>query len=347
MKNKKNQNLNELKKYLKIKFILEYISEWFSYYSKGLLYKIEKHRLFFYSSALSFDLILCLIPFIFLIFSYLGSLLQSQATIKQINLLIEQLIPYTTYTREIREIVFDRIAEFVEYKTLAGIIGAGGMLFTCSGLFSSMRTILNEIFDIQKEKGLLIAKLRDFGMVLLVILIFAFLVILSPSIEIIRSFLTRFDLHDYLITKMLLSGIVDLMIIFFTFSLFYFFYSVTPYEKISYKVSFVSALWATFLFEFSKMLFKFYINNFVDYNKIYGNFAFLIIIALWIYFFAIIFIISALIGQLYRERKQLLETVKRNNPTFKEFYSPMGKKIKKTYDNTIKKGLKKGLNIKK
>ena len=72
------------------------------------------------------------------------------------------------------------------------------------------------------------------------------------------------------------------------------------------KVVFISAFWAALLWELAKKLFGFYIFHFASLNKIYGAYVFVIIAAFWIYYSSIIFIIGAEIGQLFRERKDII-----------------------------------------
>jgi len=68
------------------------------------------------------------------------------------------------------------------------------------------------------------------------------------------------------------------------------------------KSIFVSALWAAILWEIAKQLFGLYITHAITLKKIYGAYVLMVVVAFWVYYTSIVFIIGAEIGQLYREK---------------------------------------------
>ena len=196
-----------------------------------------------------------------------------------------------------------RVPEVIQYKTIAGYAGAIGLLFISSGLFSSLRTILNSIFHFTDDKHMLIGKLRDLGMVILLV-IFLFLAIIGfPALNI----LTKFALDSEILKMFRLTPFVDILFsigsTLIILIMFYSFYKLIPYAKLGRKVPFVAALTATILWEVARQLFGYYISNIATLNRIYGTYALLVIVAFWIYYSSILFLIGAEVGQLYRERK--------------------------------------------
>jgi membrane protein len=87
--------------------------------------------------------------------------------------------------------------------------------------------------------------------------------------------------------------------------MFFGFYSFIPYAKIGRKIPAVSALWATIFWEIAKYLFGYYLYNVASLDKIYGTYALVVVLAFWIYYSSVLFIVGAEIGQLYRERLAL------------------------------------------
>lgn len=276
-----------------------------SHYFWGLYYRIDEHHVFLYSSGLAFSLFLCIVPFVLIIFSILGNILAVTSVEDQINTFIYTVIPYAEYAEYAKDVIFSRIKEVVEYKTMAGYIGAFGLFFAASGLFSSMRTILNKIFPGRDDKSAIIGKLRDFGMVLIVIVLVLFATIILPAIDILKDYTHKFRVFHFFelsaIQHMMISA-VSFLAIYLTF---YVFYSLIPYAKLGRRVPALSALWAAILWEVAKRLFGYYINHFATLNKIYGTYALLVVLAFWIYYSSITFLLGAEIGQLYRERKEL------------------------------------------
>lgn len=280
----------------------ESVRKFFKHYFGGLYKRIDEHHVFLYSGGLAFSLFVCIVPFVLIIFAILGMVLEMKSVEDQIITFIYTVIPYREYAASAQRIIFSRIEEVVEYKTVAGYVGGFGLLFAASGLFSSMRTVLNKVFVAGADKHAVIGKLRDFAMVIMVVMFVLLATIILPAINILKNSADRFRL-----LRFLQMGIVEHFLITFVsflmiFLFFYMFYSFIPYAKLGRKVPALSALWAAVLWEIAKRIFEYYITNLASFNKIYGTYAFVVVVAIWIYYASVLFIIGAEIGQLYRER---------------------------------------------
>jgi membrane protein len=280
------------------------IRDFFSHYGLGLYKRIDEHHVFLYGGGLAFSLFVCIVPFVLIVFSILGNILEFNSVKVQIMTFIETIIPYEEYADYAEEIIFSRIKEVVEYKAVAGYIGGFGLFIAASGLFSSMRTILNKIFvyHAKEEKHPAIGKLRDFAMVLIIIILVLLATFILPAIDIIREYA-----HKIAILRFLkLSSIDHVFLSFVSFLLIYIilfiFYSFIPYAKLGRKVTAISALFAAMLWEIAKRLFGYYIGHVATLNKIYGTYALLVVIGFWIYYSCVTFVLGAELGQLYREK---------------------------------------------
>ncbi len=279
---------------------------WLKHYFGGLYDRAGEHHIFLYAGGLSFSLFVCVVPMVLIIFAVLGTYLAKATIQTEISSFIERLIPYEAYASSVREFVFERISEFRTYRQVAGIIGAIGLLFAASGLFSSLRTILNIIFATKIGKNVVIGKLRDLGMVLLVLGYFLVSTTILPGLEIIKESASRVEFLHFLefgFLESLFFFVASFLIIFVAF---YILYSMIPYEKLEKRVLVVSAFWAAILWELAKQGFGYYITHFATIKAIYGTYVFLIIVGFWFYYSSIVFILGAEIGQLYRERRQML-----------------------------------------
>ena len=88
------------------------------------------------------------------------------------------------------------------------------------------------------------------------------------------------------------------------FIAFFTLYNFIPNRRLGFRVASVCALSASILYEVAKQAFGYYITNFASVGKLYGAYVLVVIVALWIYYSSIIFIVAAEIGQLYRERRK-------------------------------------------
>ncbi len=300
------------KEFGRLKLILHHIptfrkiKEFIVHYFGGLIKRTDEHHAYLLAGGLAFSLFVCIIPFMLIIFSVLGNVLNSHNMQYQINAFIDTIIPYENYAELAKKVIFSRIDEVIKYKNIAGVVGGFGLLFAASGLFSSMRTILNRVFGARGDESYLWGKLKDFALVLMVILIFLLTTILTPLVDIIKEIAGQFKIFSFLqigIFEHFLFSVLSLLIIFIVFSILYI---TVPVIKIRKSVVFISAFWAALLWEAAKQGFGFYLNHFKTWGEIYGTYTFLVVIAFWIYYSSIVFIIGAEIGRLYSERKFLL-----------------------------------------
>ncbi len=279
------------------------------HYVGGLIKRMDEHHGFLLAGGLAFSLFVCIIPFLLILFYILGNFLNSQSVQTQLNIAINTIIPYPKYADYVNEVIFKRINEVIEYKNVAGIVGAFGLLFAASGLFSSMRTILNRVLGVETNVHFLLGKLRDFALVLMVILIFFVTTMLSPVLDLFIQAAQQMQSLSFFrgpIFEHFLLSVISLVLIFIVFLILY---STVPIRKLGKNSTLISAVWAAILWEIAKQGFGFYIHHFTTFGRIYGTYALVVVVAFWIYYSSIVFIVGAEIGRLYSERKYLNEDV--------------------------------------
>ncbi len=288
---------------------LKYFIELFKHYIIKLFMRLDTHDVFLSGGGISFSMLLTIIPITLIIFSILGNIIDPETVESQVRTFIDTMIPYPAYASYVTKIIISRVPEVVEYKDIAAYVGVFSLLFIASGLFSSLRSVLNEIFGITADKHLVIAKLRDIGMVILLLVFILFSTFLFPAANIIFSMADKIPLLQYfslgILTNLLFSFFTALIIFIMFYSLYYF----IPYEKLGKRVPAIAAFWATAFWMVAKFLFGYYITNIANIQKIYGTYELIIVVVFWIYYSSVLFIIAAEIAQLYRERRDALKEV--------------------------------------
>jgi len=276
--------------------------DFFTYYIVGLYNNFNNHHLFLFAGGLAFSLFICIIPIILLLLWGLGYFLDSAEVETQISTFIDTLIPYEIYASYAKEIIYGRMKEMIEYRDAAGIAGIVGVFLSASGFFSSTRTILNNVFESTRDHNFIFAKIKDFAIIILVILIFFVSTFFLPVYEALRKAsegslnILSFEFTFFgQITSTLISFIV-------IFILFFVLYRVVPFMKLRVVPLLVGTLWAAVMWEAAKQVFGFYIYNLASYGRIYGAYAVLVVIAFWVYYSSIVFIIGAEISKLYSDR---------------------------------------------
>ncbi len=307
------------KAFRKLRFLLHLRPNYHSFkkfvvhYFGGLYNRIDEHHLLLLSGGLAFSLFVCIIPLTLILFWLLGNFLDSAEVAVQVNTLIDTVIPYEEYAEFVKNIIYQRITEVVEFKNIAGIIGIAGLFIAASGFFSSIRTILNKVFGTDTDINYFLGKLRDFALIISVTMIFLITTFSFPLLEVLRSLTDEIPYLEFLqhgIFRSLFSMIISMSIIWILFLIMYI---TIPIKKIRKRSALVGALWAAILWEAAKQLFGYYINNFPTWGRIYGTYALMVVVAFWIYYSAAVFIIGAEIGKLFDERMDERQKIVENS----------------------------------
>lgn len=276
--------------------------EFLKHYVGGLYYRVEEHHVFLLSGGLAFSMFVSIVPLVLIVFYVLGRILENPSLAAEISTFIERMIPYENYAEFVKSLLFSRVDDFRQYKNVAGIIGLAGLLFAASTLFSSMRTVLDKVYRVGDDASILVGKLRDFGLVLLVLVYFVISTTVLSMWEVVKELAERIEFLQNLRFGMLedfVIGVVSFVLVFMAFVVIYY---AVPYRKPPKKTILVSALCAAVLWELAKQVFGYYITHFVMLKRVYGTYALLIVVAFWVYYTSIAFVIGAELGQLFRER---------------------------------------------
>ncbi len=274
----------------------------FGHYFGKLFKRADQHHIFLSGAGIAFSLLISLVPFILLALSILGNIINTETVEEQIKIAIDTIIPYPEYASYVRSSIMKRIPQVVQYKTVAGYIGAFGLLFTSTWLFSSMRSVLNNIFGYSEHRGALHALLRDFGMVLLLIVFILLSTFILPTLNVLIEAADKVELLGFLRISQFTDSILSLVSVVIMFLMFFIFYKLIPYASLGKRVPLVSAFWATLLWEVARRMFGYYVYDFLSANKVYGAFIIIVVVLFWIFYSSCLFILGAEIGQLYREK---------------------------------------------
>ncbi len=279
--------------------------QFLKHYFIGLYERVGRHHDFLMAGGLAFSLFVCIVPFVLIVFAILGRVLEIPVVSEEIKAFIDSVIPYPDAAQTVQDVVFERVREFRGSKNIAGILGILGLLWAASRLFSSMRTILNWVYKTPPGSIFtgVIGKLRDFGMVLLVMSYFLLSTTILPALEILRKFANQSAVFSFFGIGFMGDLVVNLITYLIIYSAFWIMYYLVPQAKIPVRVAVVSSIWAAILWKVAEVLFRWYITNAVTLKAIYGAYILAIVVVFWIYYISLVFIVGAEIGQLYRERR--------------------------------------------
>ena len=275
--------------------------ELFRHYLGGLYHRFGQHHVFLLAGGLAFSFLICIVPLVLVLLSVLGNLLAASAFEYRIEVVIEMLFPAAQYTASLKNFLLARVDEIIRYRDVAGYGGAFGLLLAASGLFGSMRTILNKIFQVNRGQHPVIGKLRDFGMVLLVLFFFLISTTIFPLVEFVQRSAHKIIWLQPMTIDTSIQNLFPVLFFIIIFFFFFVLYHFVPYEKLGNVPTAVSALVAAVFWEIARQFFGYYLTHAAALDRVYGAYIFVVAVVLWIYYSSLMFILGAEIGQLYRE----------------------------------------------
>ncbi|MBD3257135.1 YihY family inner membrane protein [candidate division GN15 bacterium] len=277
------------------------------FYASGLYNRVDQHHIFLNASGLAFSLFICIMPMVLIIFAILGEILARTSITQQVHTLIDNAIPYEEYAEFVKNLITDRVQEFRQYKREAGFIGFIGLAIASTGLFSGMRTVLNTIYNVKTSQSFLVAKLRDIVLVVIVMIFVLLATTVIPSLEVVADAAQAIPLLGDIPTWVSAGLPFDLMSLAAIFLAFLFLYGALPQARQPKSTVLVSAIAAAILWTIAKEAFGIYLSRVVTLKRVYGAYSLLVVTGFWIYYTSIVFILAAEIGQLFTERKRILQ----------------------------------------
>lgn len=268
-----------------------------------------KKDVFFNASAITFNLFSCAVPFTLIIISILGYVLSIDAAFNELVRYGRELLPQLSFETQSGDVfegavtIEALIQPLVGARQIFGIAGILILMVFAQGLFHTLKHVLFDVFDIKDRKSAVMEIIYNF---------FAFGVIGGVFIffTMTVSFISLFSFDRYSIpyTEIViefgwisdwLTGIVPVL---FTFVLFYVIYRYISERRMNAKVAFVAALLYTLLFELAKYGVSIYLEYaFSAYRFYYQGYAALLIIGLWAFYTAALFVITSIMARAYQE----------------------------------------------
>jgi membrane protein len=205
-------------------------------------------------------------------------------------------------------ILQQNIENIIQLRGPIGIISIVVLFWGASAVFSALSLAINRAWDINRyRRHFFIRKASELGMAIGI----GFLLILSLAASSVISIMRGiFSLPaaDLLIVNIGSRAAAFLLIT----AVFLLLYKFVPNTKTYWRYIWPGALLAAVLFEIARTLFVLYLENFANYQLLYGSVASIIILLVWIYYCAFIVILGAEFSYRYtlmRRPETIQETV--------------------------------------
>lgn len=255
----------------------------------------DRRHIFLLSSGIAFNLLLCTIPLLVLIVSLVSGLLDVEKTKDTVEAALEQFFPRNTQASSLIAGVISELGTIFNYSSVAGWIAGIALLWLSSALFSSLRTGLNAIFHIPTPKFFVLYKLKDMAFTIVTVVMILLVTLLSPLLTLVEQYVRSATQVDN--TGIVFGFTVQAASLVSTFALFLALYKLVPNKRLPWPIVLMSTGFAVALWELARTAFSWYVNSAANFSKFYGGYVALASFALWLYYSAFIFLLSAELGQ--------------------------------------------------
>jgi YihY family inner membrane protein len=242
-------------------------------------------NIFFLASALTFQALLAALPFALLALAALGYFVHAGE--EEVVRMFRDLIPSAGLgeTDPFRQV--ERFLTSVrESRGRLSIFGFPLFLWFSTRFFSGARTALNEIFDTQESRSWWKGASLDFGLVIAALI----LVVSSTAITVQLLHLPWLGRFVSSISTFSLGVL-----------LFFVVYKVSPTRHVRWDTAVVAAAVAALGFEATKRMYVVYIVEFATIDRLMSNnnAIALVLLVVWMYFTACVFLIGAEVAETY------------------------------------------------
>ncbi|MBK7093325.1 MAG: YihY/virulence factor BrkB family protein [bacterium] len=260
------------------------------------------------AASISFFAILSFLPFMLLAASVLGHVLASSETaLKDVLAFIAQNFPGAAAAS------LETFKNTSHSETVYGFIAALGLLWAGSKVFDVTEYAMNKIWRCRRGRTFWASKLIAFVCIPTMMIFVLVSILLTSIMRAVQHGQIPF-LQMSIIEVPVIGAVISFLApVLISTLLFTWIFYLLPNRWGHLRSSFYGALLAALLWEAAKLLFDYYVRNFEQAFTVYGSFTSAILLFLWVYYSAFVFLIGAEFGSLLqavRERQLRIEAEK-------------------------------------
>jgi membrane protein len=239
------------------------------------------------ASAIAFSFFIAFFPFILFLFTLIPYI-PIENFQNELFQLIQEFVPESTFAT-----IEDTVTDII-MRPRGGLLSLGfivALVFSTNGLASMMSAFDATVHSIIRRSWLSQRLAAIFLLIILSVLLTIAVALITGG-QIAISYLRENDIIRDSFTVFLLTfgkWVVIVLLLFFANS---FLYYMAPAKKTKWRFISAGSTLATILNIFALLGFSFYINNFSQYNKLYGSIGTLLILLFLMYVMSLILLIG-------------------------------------------------------
>jgi membrane protein len=273
-------------------------------YAKRVWDNSGEDNIFFLAGGIAFNILLAAVPFVLLCASGLGYLLNqsADASSAEINDVIYRFLPPSPAGETLGKVLVD----IIKSRQAIGIYSVIGFVWFSTRLFGSLRSVLAQIFDIDSDRGIIAGKIFDIQITIVSSLLLVAYTALNTYLALATTrgltLLGELGLRKDMMGS-LEYNIGQLIAFVFIALMFFSLYKFLPNRRIRWQTALIASLFTSFLLELAKRGFAGYVRSFNPGSLYSGTLAALVIVVVWVYYAAMIFILGGEVAQVHELRR--------------------------------------------
>ncbi len=237
---------------------------------------------FQWAAAIAYYTLLSVFPLVLLAVALAAYVVDVRWAVEQASQFLENVMPARTF--QIRELV-DGAVQLRAGATVASLLF---LLFTGSQVFGVVTQALNVTYDVSNHYGFFRRLAMRLGQALVIGSLFVVGLASRFILDLLWDQLKVLPAEAEVL-RQLVRWVLPVLLLFLAFFLTY---RYVPRRDVSHRAAMVGAAAAVLLFVAARPIFLGYLQNFANYNVLYGSLAALIILVLWAWLVAIVLLLG-------------------------------------------------------
>lgn len=251
--------------------------------------KFNKDRCPLLAQALTHSAVFSLFPFLFGVISISLYVLGTSESINdKLIPILQQVFPHNI------DSIIASIKAVKQTSVVVAVLSVLFFIWSVAGILRSIETSLNVIWHGKEDRPFF---RKVFATSLLAL---AITILFSASLAV--TFMSRTAGTRIFAFLMHYSTPITLLVSINTFA---FIYRYFPNHKVGFKEAYFGAAFTGIAWEIAKHLFALYVTKVVNYTHVYGSLSTIILIYMWVYYSAYIFLYGAELSYLFANRNEI------------------------------------------
>ena len=207
---------------------------------------------------------------------------------------------FHTYLPGSEDTLVSNVKAVESIRGLLGLVSVLGLVWSASLLFGAISRAVNRAWDVPYDRPFLKEKPRHFIMAFSVAPLFVLSMVTTTGLQLLGN-------EEWPVLGRLaflendgVNALARPLPFLFSLLIFLLLYKFAPYARTHWRYIWPGALVAALLFDVTKSLFVFYLENYASYDKVYGVLAAAIVLMAWAYLSGLVLMIGAEVASEYQ-----------------------------------------------